>query len=91
MFSGNKEYIYDRDGSLMFHESSDQKTDANNGVFDLDSVYENISISQRVAINGKYDHYYSVIDILIPIPGNNLETSREIFNLEGTLKRGEKK
>ncbi len=79
------------DGGGYIGEWGNVYRDANNGkfTFNLGSSFDEILIDQYVGFNGRYDEYYSFIDIAFPLPGNALTNSKEVFHFKGDVTKGE--
>lgn len=83
----SKSYIFGNQRLLLSQTDNNAKF-----VFDLDEEYDYVSINQHIAVNGLYDEYYSELTILgIPVPGNVLTRSTEVFSLKGKVGKGQTK
>ncbi|NQX83112.1 MAG: hypothetical protein HRS50_00135, partial [Mycoplasmataceae bacterium] len=94
----NKEQIIAGENKVNFKRGSGWGNgiyglNAENGkfTFDLGHKYEEVSIDQEIAVNGRYSQYYSFIVIWppVPFPENVLANSKERFHFKGSVKKGE--
>ncbi len=58
-------------------------------VFALPQNYSQVSINTDIKVSGVYDQYYSVVEVVVPVGGDTLVRSQEIFHLEGTVTPGD--
>ncbi len=76
-----------RDGKTKYH-SYFRKENAE-FTFALPENYTEISIDSTIKVSSMYDQYYSKLDVLVPVGADTLVSSQEIFELKGSVSKGE--